>query len=192
MTYRFAATSAFVALTTVTTAVAEEATALESVLVTGTYSPQPELTSSVSVLGLDEIRALNKRTVTGLLKTLPGLLVEEQGGPGGLTAVSIRGAEANFTVVMVDGVRLNDPTNFRGGSYDFADLNPEQVERIEVIRGPQSAVYGSDALAGGINIITRRAAEGHSQSVVAEGGEDDYSNLAFSELGATHAFDYDS
>ena len=74
--------------------------AMEDVLVTGTYSPANALTSAVSVLDEQQIRALNKRTVAGLLKTLPGVLVEEQGGPGGLTAVSIRGGEANFTLVL--------------------------------------------------------------------------------------------
>ena len=88
--------------------------ALEDVLVTGTFAPQPALTSSVSVLDAQQIQALNKTTVADLLKTLPGLLVEQQGGPGGLTAVSIRGGESNFTLVLVDGVAVNDPSNFRG------------------------------------------------------------------------------
>jgi hypothetical protein len=101
--------------------------AIENVLVTGTYSPTNALTSAVSVLDEQQIRALNKRTVAGLLKTLPGVLVEEQGGPGGLTAVSIRGGEANFTLVLLDGVALNDPTNFRGGGFDFADLSTALV-----------------------------------------------------------------
>jgi vitamin B12 transporter len=92
-------------------------TAVEDVLVTGTLAPQLALTSSVSVLDSKQIEVLNKTTVADLLKTLPGLLVEEQGGPGGLTAVSIRGGESNFTLVLVDGVAVNDPTNFRGGRF---------------------------------------------------------------------------
>ena len=66
---------------------------------------------------------------------------------------------------------MNDPTNFRGGSFDFANLNPNMVDRIEVVRGAQSAIYGSDALAGVINIITRRPQAGHHQEVHAEGGQ---------------------
>jgi vitamin B12 transporter len=170
--------------------VAQNEAALENVLVTGSYSPRANLTSSVSVLESQQIRSLNKRTVTGLLKTLPGVLVEEQGGPGGLTAVSIRGAEANFTLVLLDGVPVNDPTNFRGGSYDFGNLSPDLVERIEVVRGAQSAVYGSDALAGVINIITRKPTAGHSQQVFGELGEDDYSKLGFNALGKLGAVDY--
>lgn len=158
--------------------------AIEDVLVTGTFSPQPALTSSVSVLDAKQIHALNKTTVADLLKTLPGLLVEQQGGPGGLTAVSIRGGESNFTLVLVDGVAVNDPSNFRGGSFDFANLNPNSVERIEVVRGAQSAIYGSDALAGVINIITRRPHQGHQQDVYAEAGQDDYSDVGANALGS--------
>src|SRR6056297_3318509 len=164
--------------------------ALESVLVTGSYAPRAELTASVSVLDADTIQALNKRTLAGVLKTVPGLLVEEQGGPGGLTAVSVRGGEANFTLVLLDGVPINDPTNTRGGGFDFADLNPALVQRIEVVRGAQSAIYGSDALAGVINIITQRPREEASQSLYVEGGSDDFANLQLAATGRTDAFDY--
>ena len=164
--------------------------ALETVVVTGTYAPRSAITSDVSILDDEQIAALNKTSVADLLKTLPGLLVEEQGGPGGLTAVSIRGGESNFTLVLVDGVEVNDPTNSRGGSYDFANLNPDMVERIEVVRGAQSSIYGSDALAGVINIITRRPGQGHSQRFHAEMGEDDYYTLAASALGAVGDISY--
>jgi vitamin B12 transporter len=179
----------FVSLLAATTQAAPNP-ASEDVLVTGTLAPQLALTSSVSVLDSEQIQALNKTTVADLLKTLPGLLVEEQGGPGGLTAVSIRGGESNFTLVLVDGVAVNDPTNFRGGSFDFANLNPNTVDRIEVVRGAQSAIYGSDALAGVINIITRRPQGGHSQSVYAEGGQDDYSDAGVHALGTLEDFNY--
>jgi vitamin B12 transporter len=165
-------------------------TAIEDVLVTGTLVPRQALTSSVSVLDSAQIQALNKTTVADLLKTLPGLLVEEQGGPGGLTAVSIRGGESNFTLVLVDGVAVNDPTNFRGGGFDFANLNPNMVDRIEVVRGAQSAIYGSDALSGVINIITRRPQAGHQQEVHAEVGQDDYSDVGVTALGSAEDFNY--
>ena len=77
---------------------------IEELLVTGTHAPVPELTASLSVLDQAVIQALNKRSLAEVLRTVPGLLVEQQGGPGGLTAVSIRGAEANFTLVLLDGV----------------------------------------------------------------------------------------
>ena len=112
---------------------------IESVLVTGTYAPAGALTSAVSVLDEQQIRALNKRTLAGLLKTLPGVLVEEQGGPGGLTAVSFRGGAANFTLVLLDGVPRNDPSNFRGGGGVFADLGAARIVRREGVRGAESA-----------------------------------------------------
>jgi vitamin B12 transporter len=164
--------------------------AIEDVLVTGTLAPQLAQTSSVSVLDAEQIAALNKSTVADLLKTLPGLLVETQGGSGGLTAVSIRGGESNFTLVLIDGVAVNDPTNFRGGGFDFANINPNMLDRIEVVRGAQSAIYGSDALAGVINIITRRPQEGHEQQVYMEGGNHDYSDVGASALGRVGAFNY--
>ncbi|MEZ5572146.1 MAG: TonB-dependent receptor [Halioglobus sp.] len=172
------------------TAHASVNTGMEDVLVTGTLAPQLALTSSVSVLDSGQIQALNKTTVADLLRTVPGLLVEQQGGPGGLTAVSIRGGESNFTLVMVDGVAVNDPTNFRGGSFDFANINPSMVDRIEVVRGAQSAIYGSDALAGVINIITRRPQEGHQQQVRAEVGQDHYNDVGASALGSEGNFNY--
>jgi vitamin B12 transporter len=165
---------------------------MEDLLVTGSYVPQQasDLSASVSVLDTHTLRALNKRSIADLLKTVPGLSVEEQGGAGGLTAISIRGGEANFTLVLLDGVPLNDPTNSRGGSFDFANLDPANVERIEIVRGSQSAVYGSDALSGVINIITNRTHEGHRQQVRAEGGEDDIRNLNLTASGEAGVLRY--
>ncbi|NOG59565.1 MAG: TonB-dependent receptor [Proteobacteria bacterium] len=165
---------------------------MEDLLVTGSYSPQQnaDLTASVSVLDSQTIQALNKRTIADLLKNVPGLLVEEQGGPGGLTAISIRGGEANFTLVLLDGVPLNDPTNSRGGGFDFSNLDPASIERIEIVRGTQSAVYGSDALSGVINIITHRGQEGHQQQLRAEVGEDDIRNFSLAASGESGVLRY--
>lgn len=163
---------------------------LEELLVTGTYAPQAELTASLSVLDQDDIQSLNKRSLAEVFSTVPGLLVEQQGGPGGLTAVSIRGAESNFTLVLLDGVPVNDPTNTRGGGFDFANLNPAVVERVEIVRGAQSVVYGSDALAGVINIVTRRPGKGHSEQIGVEWGEDDFANYFAAAQGAGDNWDY--
>ncbi|NND67360.1 MAG: TonB-dependent receptor, partial [Halioglobus sp.] len=163
---------------------------LEELLVTGTHSPRPALTAATTVLDAPQITALNKRNLAGLLQTVPGLLVEEQGGPGGLTAVSVRGGEANFTLVLLDGVPVNDPTNSRGGGFDFANLNSALIERVEVVRGPRSAVYGSDALAGVINIITRREERGHRYNVHLEGGDDQFMHQGVAARGRVDAFDY--
>jgi len=165
---------------------------LETIVVTGSYTPLPisMLTSSVSTLDQSALQALNKSNIADVFKTMPGLSVEEQGGAGGLSAVSIRGGEANFTLVLIDGVPQNDPSNSRGGSFDFANLDPASVERIEVVRGPQSAVYGSDSLAGVINVITRRGQEGHRQQLRAEWGQDDFQNLQFGASGSLQNLHY--
>ena len=159
-------------------------------LVTGNYSPASSLTASVSVIDTPTIRSLNKRNLAELLKTVPGLLIEEQGGPGGLSAVSVRGGEANFTLVLVDGVPVNDPTNTRGGGFDFSNLDSALVERVEIVRGAQSAIYGSDALAGVINVITRRPVEGHRQQLRLEVGEDDLLRYGLNAQGKSDAFEY--
>jgi iron complex outermembrane receptor protein/vitamin B12 transporter len=104
---------------------------IETLVVTGSYAPlpAPSQTSSVSVIDSDTLRALNKSNLVDVLKSVPGLSVEELGGPGGLSAVSIRGGESNFTLVLIDGIPQNDPTNSRGGSFDFSNLDPASVEQ---------------------------------------------------------------
>lgn len=149
---------------------------LEHIIVTGTHTAvsQEQLSSSSTVLDQSTIARLNKRSLAELLKTVPGVLVEEQGGAGGLVSVSLRGGEFNFTLVMVDGVPLNDPTNTRGGSFDFGSLNIDNIERIEIVRGPQSAIYGSDALSGVINIITGAPHSTPSRNLMLEVSEYGY------------------
>ncbi|WP_116367703.1 TonB-dependent receptor plug domain-containing protein [Parahaliea mediterranea] len=153
--------------------------ALETVLVTGNYTPlaAQDFTASASVLDATQLRQLNKRQLGDVLRTVPGVLVEEQGGSGGLTAVSLRGGEANFTQILLDGIPLNDPTNARGGSYDVGNISAVSIERIEVVRGPQSAVYGSDALAGVINLISANPREPRATTLRAELGESGYRDI---------------
>ncbi|MGI9234076.1 MAG: TonB-dependent receptor plug domain-containing protein [Woeseiaceae bacterium] len=119
-----------------------------------------ELTQSVTVFDRAEIQARQYASVTELLRQVAGINVVQQGARGGVSSVVVRGGESNFTVVLIDGIKVNDPTNTRGGSYDFSYLDIASVERVEIIRGPMSAIYGSDALAGVINIITRSRTEG--------------------------------
>lgn len=94
-------------------------------------------------------------TLLEVLADLPGVRAERLGGPAGPSQLSIRGGEANFTAVLIDGIRLNDPTNSEGGAFDFALLDPMLVSRVEVVRTGGSAVHGSDALAGVVQIVTR-------------------------------------
>jgi len=125
----------------------------------------------------EEIRAIGAGTAAELLRSLPGIHVGGAGGDGGPGFVHLRGADPNFTVVMIDGVRVNDPTDTRGGSFNFSSLDPQEIERIDIVRGPLSSVHGSDAIAGVIHIITRRGA-GRDAWASAEAGPDDILRLA--------------
>lgn len=164
----------------------------EQVIVTGTYHPLTagQISSSVSVLDHETIEQLNKTHLADLLESVPGVLIERQGGPGGLAVASIRGGETNYTLVMLDGVAMNDPGNTRGGAFDLGSINVESIDRIEIVRGPQSAIYGADALAGVINIISLRPAQGHRQTLSAAVGDEGYQQAGLSALGATGTVDY--
>ena len=132
-------------------------TLVPDIVVTATRSPQAisRAGSAISVISGEEIAKESPKSITDVLRRVPGLSVNEAGGPGGTTSVRIRGAEARHTLVLIDGIRVNDPSA-GAGEFDFANLEAVDIERIEVLRGPQSALYGSDALGGVINIITRK------------------------------------
>ena len=147
----------------------------DEVTVTGTVIKRATVFEDVikKSLSFDEIAALQPSTVLDLLQLIPGLDVSQQGGPGGLTFVSIRGGDPNFTVVMVDGVKVDDPTNSRGGGFDFAGLDPMMIESIDVFYGSHSAVYGSDALGGVISVTTKSTSTVLRGSGSLEVGTDD-------------------
>lgn len=110
-----------------------------------------------------ERSAIETRQPASLLELLdasPGVRAVTTGGPGGSSAVSLRGGESNFTAILLDGVRLNDPTNVEGGAFDFGLLDPQLVQRIDVVPSAVSAVHGADALSGAVQIITRDPASG--------------------------------
>ncbi|MGZ8408925.1 MAG: TonB-dependent receptor domain-containing protein [Hyphomicrobium sp.] len=111
-----------------------------------------KLGSPVSVVTAADLKAQQIRNAADALRSLPGVTVNSSGGPGQLTQVRIRGAEANQTLVIIDGVEANDTSS---GEFDFSNLSAEDIERIEVLRGVQSGLYGSRALGGVINIVTR-------------------------------------
>jgi vitamin B12 transporter len=111
--------------------------------------------SAITVVHGADIAASSPVSIVDALRTVPGLDVSEAGGPAGTATVRLRGANANQTLVMIDGVRVNDPSA-ASGDYDFSMVPVGTIERIEVLRGPQSALYGSDAVGGVINIITRK------------------------------------
>jgi outer membrane cobalamin receptor len=164
----------------------------DEVIVTGTYSPvkTEQLASSVTVIDHKELVRLSSHSLVDALRQVSSIWVEEQGGPGGLTAISLRGAESNHTLVLLDGVQLNDPTNTRGGAFDVNNINIDSIKRIEIIRGAQSSIYGSDAVAGVIHIITIEPTENAQQNVSVSVGEDGYKTGSFSTTGTVDKIGY--
>jgi len=116
-------------------------------------APDYTIGNAVTVVTGEELRAQQLRHAGDALRSLPGVSVSRSGGPGNMTQVRIRGAEGNHTLVLIDGIEAN---NTADGEFDFSNLSAEEIERIEVIRGPMSGLYGSNAVGGVVNIITRQ------------------------------------
>jgi vitamin B12 transporter len=126
---------------------------LKQIVVTATRLPISiaDAPGSVSVLYGDELLAAGIRTVPDALRLVPGVAVAQSGGLGGITSLFMRGGESDYVQVLVDGVQMNLP----GGSFNWAHLRTEDIDRIEIVRGPASVLYGSDAVAGVVQIFTR-------------------------------------
>lgn len=140
------------------------------VSVTQTETPASDIGgNSVTVITAREIEERNTHTVLDLLKTVPGVFVTSNGGMGTTSSVFIRGADSKNTLVMLDGIILNDPSN-ANRSADLSDINLDQVERIEVVRGAMSVMYGSNATSGVINIITRKGTRDPEIHASVQGG----------------------
>ena len=126
------------------------------VVVTATRVPGGgEKPFQASVLSGEQLDFGISPSVADALRFVPGLHLVQEGAPGGRAALSLRGLDPNHVVVLVDGVRVNDPTNSRGGSFDPSTLALVDLERVEIVRGPLSSIHGADALAGVIQIVTR-------------------------------------
>ena len=127
----------------------------DPVVVTATRSEQPleQTGASVTVVPEEEMHVHEYRAVDEVLRTVPGVQVGTSGSPGKLSTIRIRGANPTQVQVLVDGVRVKSLTS---GDFDFADLTLDDVERIEVLRGPQSTLYGADAIGGVVHVITKR------------------------------------
>jgi vitamin B12 transporter len=149
------------------------ATPQPEIVITGSRvaTPADEVAANVTVLRREDFDVEKPTRLADLLRRVAGVHIDQVGGRGGTSSLYMRGADPNYTLVLVDGVRVNDPTNARGGSFDFATFDVADVERVEIARGPYSAVYGGDALAGVINIVTRKTAPDKSHaSIDAMGG----------------------
>ena len=151
-------------------AVFAEAPGLETVVTaTRTETPASHIGSSVTVISAEELQINQYEWVYDALRQVPGVDVVRNGGFGGVTSIFIRGANSNHTLALVDGIELEDPST-PNGVVDFADVPPDNVERVEVLRGPASSLYGSDAIGGVVNIITREGSGAPRFSFVGEGG----------------------
>lgn len=131
---------------------------LEPIYVTATVWEKAltDTTNAVSIISREEINQLAARSLADLLPFLPGLTPVVQGGRGGLSTAQIRGGDPNYTLVLLDGMPLNDPTYQVGDVFDLSGLSLQGIERIEIVRGPLSAFYGSTGLAGVINLISAK------------------------------------
>lgn len=126
--------------------------AMEVITVSATPISLKDAGSSVSVISRQDILDRNAGSVQELLREIPGFSVNQQGSHGAVTQVRIRGAEANQVLVLINGIEVNDLA--QGSEFDFSQISTNDIERIEIVRGPQSALWGSDAMAGVIHIIT--------------------------------------
>ncbi|WP_395710382.1 TonB-dependent receptor plug domain-containing protein [Reyranella sp.] len=128
-----------------------------------------KVTGSVTVITNDDMQKRQLRTVADVLRSVPGVSVQQSGGPGTQTAVFVRGSNANHVLVLIDGVNVSDPSS-SNGAVDFAHFLTENLDRVEVVRGPMSTMYGSQAIGGVINMVTKA-------------GKGPINGAAFTELG---------
>lgn len=133
----------------------EEPLEVRDVVISATKTPIPvtQVTSAVEVIDGEELQQKKIKTVVDALRLAQGLAVFSNGGPGTSANVRIRGAKAEHTLVLIDGTIVNDPAT---GAFDFANLTTDNIERIEILRGAQSMLWGADAIGGVINIITKK------------------------------------
>jgi vitamin B12 transporter len=163
----------------------------DTIVVTATRIPTPELqvASSISVVTADEIADRQIQTLPDLLKDLPGLNVIQTGGAGGQTSVFIRGTNSNHTKVLVDGIDVSDPSS-PSGTFDFGQFLTQDIQKVEILRGPQSGLYGSDAIGGVINVITKSGSGPAQFTAGTEAGSFDTFNQTAGVSGSLERFHY--
>lgn len=139
----------------------------ERLVVTASQVAQPSsvLPDSTTVLTGEALATRQQFNMSQALRSVPGVAVQQSGGPGGLTSLFLRGGESDYTLVLIDGVRANA----FGGGIDLSQVPLADVDRIEVVRGPQSALYGADAIGGVVQIITRAGGAPSVQGLVESG-----------------------
>lgn len=166
-------------------------TTLPTVVVSATRIPTPaaEVASSITVITAKEIEEKQRRTLPDVLADVPGMNVVQTGSPGGVTSVFTRGTNANHTKVFIDGIDVSDPST-PNNSFDYSQILASDIERVEVLRGPQSGLYGSDAIGGVINIITKKGSGPLQFTATAEGGSFTTFNQTAGVRGSQDGFNY--
>jgi vitamin B12 transporter len=161
---------------------AEPSGDIDQIIVTGARTPLTinQVGNAVTVITRDDIEQRESRYIADLLRSVPGFSVSHTGVAGSQTQVRVRGSEANHVLVLVDGVRANDPAT--GDEFRWEYLTTGDIERVEIVRGPQSSLWGSDAVAAVVHVITRKGSGDPSLAGYAEGGSFDTSNVG---LGGT-------
>ena len=156
---------------------------------TGIPTDAAQIGSSVTVITEEQIQRDQRRTLPDLLQAVPGLNVVQTGGPGGQTSVFIRGTNADHVKVLIDGIEVNDPSQPKR-SFDFGPLMTDDIERVEVLRGPQSGLYGADALGGVISITTKKGSGPAKWKATAEFGSFGTFNKSIGVSGGTTNSNY--
>lgn len=149
----------------------------DTIIVTaaGIEQPRDEIGQAITVIDAKTIETRQAIDVVDLLATTPGVRFNRNGSVGSVTGVSLRGAETTQTLVLIDGVKVNDPSGI-GDAYDFGPLLTANIRRIEVLRGSNSVVYGSQAIGGVVNIMTGVPADGFGANASVEYGYSDTLN----------------
>lgn len=161
----------------------ESETTESEVVVTATRNPQSlaQTTSAVTVITRQQIEDKKAFDLIDVIRLAPSVSIAQSGTRGKNASIFLRGSNSNHTLVLIDGVRANSPAD---GRFDFGTILVENIERIEVLRGPQSALYGSDAIGGVVNIITRRGTGAFKSGGAIEFGNDSMQRQSVSARGA--------
>ena len=176
-------------LTAAAPAAAQETKKVDPVVVTATTveTLAEQLGVALSVIPGEDFKTYQYSTIDDAFRNIPGVTVTQQGSYGKLSTLSIRGANANQVLILVDGVRVSSPTL---GQTDLSDISPDLIERIEVIRGGQSTLYGADAIGGVVNIITKKGTGPFAATLENMGGNYDTLRNRLSMGGTYKIFNY--
>jgi vitamin B12 transporter len=157
------------------------------VTATGRETPESKVGATITVLDRATIEERHALSTIDLLRMVPGVVAVRAGGIGNLTGVFVRGGESTYNKVLLDGMPLNEP----GGSFNFASLSPENIERVEVLRGAHSALFGSDAMASVIHLVSVRPEAGRPQvTLTLDGGTYNTAHLAAGIGARTNGIEY--